>query len=97
MQTETDLTKLISTFRNCANAPESGNRISTGLLKASRPRAACRVGHIVLQRAGQPSADGGGHTRVEPAALRAALHTTSHGNQPVRGSLRRRQGLLPGP
>jgi hypothetical protein len=86
--------KLTGAFRNYAN----GNCISSaGLLNVSCSRAACRVGHRVLRRAGQPSADGGGSARVEPAALHAALHTTSHGDQPVRGSSRRGQGLLPGP
>jgi len=76
--------KLRGVFRNYAN----GNRISsTGLQNVSCSFAACRVGHRVLQWAGQPSADGGGNARVEPAALHAAIHTTSHGNQLVRGSL----------
>jgi hypothetical protein len=66
--------KLTGAFRNYAN----GNRISSpGLLNASCSRAACRVGHRVLQRASEPSADGGGSARVEPTALHAALHTTS--------------------
>ena len=66
--------KLTGAFRNCAN----GNRVgSPGSLNASCSRAACRVGHRVLRRAGQPSVDGGGSACVEPAALLAALHTTS--------------------
>lgn len=78
------MTKLKGAFRNYAN----GNRISSpGLLNASCSYVAYRVGHRVLQRAEQPSADGSGCTRVEPAALREALYTTSHGDFPVRGSL----------
>ena len=62
----TDMTKLIRAFRNYAN----GNRISSpGLLNDPCSCAAYRMGHRVLQRAGQPSADGGGCARVEPAAL----------------------------
>jgi hypothetical protein len=76
--------KLTGAFRNYAN----GNRISSrGLLTASCSCVACRVGHRVLRRAGQPSAVGSGSARVEPAELRAALHTTSYGDHPVRGSL----------
>lgn len=89
-----DMEKLNRRFPNYAN----GNRISSpGLLNASCSRAACRVGHRVLRRAGEPSANGGGSARVEPTALHEALHTTSQWDQSVRGSLWRGQGLLPGP
>lgn len=91
------MTKLICPFRNYTNVPAKGDRLSSArLLDTSCQCAACRVGHRVLRRAGQPSADGGASARVEPGALRATLHTANHGHRSVCGRLRRGQGFLPG-